>query len=110
MLVFVCSGVLGLFVPQLLGGGHTMVTLLLQEHPTIKILILLLLGKFLFSLLSFASGAPGGIFFPLLILGTYLAPSMPRRPLPGLGWRRSCGRSWWWCLWPGSLPPLCVRP
>lgn len=52
MLVFVCSGVLGLFVPQLLGGGHTMVTLLLQEHPTIKILILLLLGKFLFSLLS----------------------------------------------------------
>ena len=72
MLVFVCSGVLGLFVPQLLGGGHTMVTLLLQEHPTIKILILLLLGKFLFSLLSFASGAPGGIFFPLLILGTYL--------------------------------------
>lgn len=63
---------LGLFVPQLLGGGHTMVTLLLQEHPTIKILILLLLGKFLFSLLSFASGAPGGIFFPLLILGTYL--------------------------------------
>lgn len=110
MLVFVCSGVLGLFVPQLLGGGHTMVTLLLQEHPTIKILILLLLGKFLFSLLSFASGAPGGIFFPLLILGTYLAPSMPRRPLPGLGWRRSCGRSWWWCPWPGSLPPLCGHP
>jgi H+/Cl- antiporter ClcA len=35
-------------------------------------LILLLVVKFLFSAVSFGSGAPGGIFFPLLILGSYL--------------------------------------
>lgn len=72
VLVFVISGVLGLFMPRVLGGGHAMVTLLISEHPAVTTLVVLLLAKFLFSLLSFSSGAPGGIFFPLLILGTYL--------------------------------------
>ena len=29
----------------------------------------MLVAKFLFSIISFGSGAPGGIFFPLLIIG-----------------------------------------
>ena len=32
----------------------------------------LLVGRFLFSAVSFGSGAPGGIFFPLLVLGGYM--------------------------------------
>lgn len=71
MLIFLISGVLGLFMPKVLGGGHTMATLLINEHPGITVLAVLLITKFLFSLVSFSSGAPGGIFFPLLILGTY---------------------------------------
>ena len=34
-------------------------------------MILLLIVKFLFSAISFGSGAPGGIFFPLLVLGAF---------------------------------------
>ena len=35
----------------------------------LKVAIITFLVKFLFSAVSFGSGAPGGIFFPLLILG-----------------------------------------
>lgn len=69
--VFIISGVVVLCVPQLAGGGHTMVEFLLKEHPTVPVMLFLLVAKFLFSAVSFGSGAPGGIFFPLLILGTY---------------------------------------
>ncbi len=69
--VFVFSGVVAINIPQILCGGHTMVELLMNEHPGIKTLLFLLIAKFLFSVISFGSGAPGGIFFPLLILGTY---------------------------------------
>ena len=32
-------------------------------------ILFLLVGRFLFSAVSFGSGAPGGIFFPLLVIG-----------------------------------------
>ena len=35
-------------------------------------ILLLLLGRFLFSAISFGSGAPGGIFFPLLVIGGFI--------------------------------------
>lgn len=70
--VFVLSGVVGLVLPQIVGGGHSMVELLLNEHPSILVMTGLLFAKFLFSVVSFGSGAPGGIFFPMLILGTYI--------------------------------------
>ena len=31
-----------------------------------------LVGRFLFSAVSFGSGAPGGIFFPMLIIGAFI--------------------------------------
>lgn len=49
-----------------------MITRLESGHLLIGSMVLLLLGKFLFSAVSFGSGAPGGIFFPLLILGAYI--------------------------------------
>ena len=42
---------------------------LVNEGFTLKILIIFLLVKFIFTFVSFGSGAPGGIFFPLLVLG-----------------------------------------
>lgn len=66
------SGILGLTLPQVLGGGHAMVELLEHNRPALSMLILLLIIKFLFSTISFGSGVPGGIFFPLLILGSYI--------------------------------------
>ncbi|MGN0528011.1 MAG: ClC family H(+)/Cl(-) exchange transporter [Eubacterium sp.] len=70
--IFVLSGVVGLYIPQILCGGHSMVEYLLKEHPTVSIMFFLLVAKFLFGAVSFASGAPGGTLYPLCILGTYL--------------------------------------
>lgn len=70
--VFLLGGGIAIVLPQITGGGHQMVLLLLKEKPGLMMLVILLLAKFLFSVISFGSGAPGGIFFPLLILGTYI--------------------------------------
>ena len=65
---FLIAGILGLTFPYVLGGGHAAL-----EHITLStgiwFLVLLFGSKFLFSMISFGSGAPGGIFFPLLIIG-----------------------------------------
>lgn len=71
IIVFVISGIVSLTVPEILCGGHSMVEYLLNDHPQIGVMLFLLVAKFLFSTISFGSGAPGGIFFPFLILGTY---------------------------------------
>lgn len=65
---FVIAGVLGLTFPIVLGGGHKIISSL-NISTSITLLIMIFLVKFLFSMVSFGSGAPGGIFFPLLILG-----------------------------------------
>ncbi len=70
--VFLISGVIGLYVPQILCGGHRMTALLMQENPSLKILVFLFIAKFLFGAFSFSSGAPGGTLYPLCILGAYL--------------------------------------
>lgn len=71
-LVFVVSGVVGLYIPQILCGGHSMELLLINERPDIKILMMLVTAKFFFGAFCFASGAPGGTLYPLCILGAYL--------------------------------------
>lgn len=65
---FLLAGVLGLLFPIVLCGGHAIVEEL-SLTTTLSLLLLMLVAKFLFSIISFGSGAPGGIFFPLLIIG-----------------------------------------
>ena len=71
-IVFVFSGVIGLVMPQILCGGHSMEVILLKENPSLTYLIVLLTTKFLFGAICFASGAPGGTLYPLCILGAYM--------------------------------------
>lgn len=71
-LVFVTSGVVGLYMPQILCGGHSMAEYLMAERPAILTMIVLLVAKYVFGVFSFSSGAPGGTLYPLSILGTYL--------------------------------------
>lgn len=66
---FILAGLLLFILPQVLGGGHSLVESLIHSSFTIKMLLLLLIVKFIFSMISFGSGVPGGIFFPLLVLG-----------------------------------------
>lgn len=49
-----------------------MIALLEHGKPELSMICILLVVKFLFSAVSFGCGAPGGIFFPLLILGAYI--------------------------------------
>lgn len=65
---FLLSGVLGLIFPVVLCGGHSTLDYF-NLKTTIGLLLLIVIAKFLFSMISFGSGAPGGIFFPLLIIG-----------------------------------------
>ena len=72
MIPFFCAGVLGFTVPELLGSGHALIEQLTNEDVLLHTVLLILAGKFIFSAVSFGSGAPGGIFFPLLVLGGYI--------------------------------------
>jgi len=59
---------LGICFPYALGGGH-IVLKELELNTGLLFLIAIFVVKFIFSMLSFGSGAPGGIFFPLLVIG-----------------------------------------
>lgn len=61
------SGILALSMSDVLGSGPAMIEML-SEQPImlLRTLFLLLAVKFVFSLVSFGSGAPGGISFRCL--------------------------------------------
>nr|WP_246599727.1 ClC family H(+)/Cl(-) exchange transporter [Clostridium lacusfryxellense] len=63
------SVIFGIFLPQILGGGHNLIVSLVTGNLPLTILIVLVLAKFLFTMASYGSGAPGGIFLPLLAIG-----------------------------------------
>jgi H+/Cl- antiporter ClcA len=67
---FVFAGAIGLFYPDMLGGGHNVIDSLSNGDYTISLMLILLVGRFIFSMISYGSGAPGGIFFPLLVIGS----------------------------------------
>lgn len=66
------SVILGILLPQVLGGGHELISSLTNKNFSITILAIILIVKFLFTMASFGSGAPGGIFLPLLTIGALL--------------------------------------
>jgi H+/Cl- antiporter ClcA len=68
---FVLSGILGLIFPIVLGGGHIIMDEI-KLSTSLTFLIIVLIIKFIFSMISFGSGAPGGIFFPLLVMGAVI--------------------------------------
>ncbi len=65
-------GIFGLFLPYILGSGNLAIEQLLQYKFTIGIIALIFVGKFLATPLCFSSGAAGGIFLPMLMLGAFL--------------------------------------
>lgn len=71
LVAFMFAGIFGLFFPHILGGGHKIIDEM-TISSSISFLILLLVLKFIFSMISFGSGASGGIFFPLLVMGALI--------------------------------------
>ena len=64
-----------LMVWSVLGGGSNLVEGIAGGEFMLKGLLILLVVKYMYSMLSFASGAPGGIFLPLLVLGSVIGVS-----------------------------------
>ena len=87
VLVFMVSGVVALLVPEISDGGHFMMDMLDVAIPSLSILVLLLVLKYLFSMFSFSSGAPGGIFLPILVLGAYIGAVFGSIVVPTFGWQ-----------------------
>ncbi|MCB6415958.1 ClC family H(+)/Cl(-) exchange transporter [Faecalimonas umbilicata] len=70
MIPFACAGILGFTMPEILGSGHSVIEWLTGgEGVMLHMVLIILISKFIFSAVCFGSGAPGGIFFPLLVLG-----------------------------------------
>ncbi|WP_236881355.1 chloride channel protein, partial [Clostridioides difficile] len=59
-------------MPDVLGGGQNLVEELTYYKNIFGMVILIFVIRFIFSAVSFGSGASGGIFFPLLVLGAFI--------------------------------------
>ena len=65
---FVICGIVTFTFPIALGGGSGLVMDISEGLP-LKLLAALLVVRFFYSIVSFSSGVPGGIFLPLLAMG-----------------------------------------
>lgn len=71
MISLAATGIAGLFFPLIIGSGHTLIDQL-NFGWGLSFLLLIFVCKFFLSMISYVSGVPGGIFFPLLVLGASL--------------------------------------
>lgn len=62
----------GFVLPGFLGGGDALVERILSGNIAFDTLVILFLVRFVLTMLSYGTGAPGGIFAPLLVLGAAL--------------------------------------
>ena len=68
----VAVGIMGWFVPQILGVGYSYVGQVLNGGMALRLMVLLLVLKLFAVVISYASGNAGGIFGPALFLGAML--------------------------------------
>src|SRR5467141_1146948 len=70
------GGLMGWFVPQMLGVGYKHVGEVLNGRLALRLMILLLVLKFIAVTVSYASGNAGGIFGPSLFMGATLGGAL----------------------------------
>jgi len=63
---------IGFYFPHLLGSGHHLVLDLAHIPLSVQTLFLYFAIRFSWSMISYGSGLPGGIFLPILALGSVL--------------------------------------
>ncbi|MBS1713008.1 MAG: ClC family H(+)/Cl(-) exchange transporter [Armatimonadetes bacterium] len=78
-------------LPEVTGGGHPLAGAILRGaylHTSLGFLALLLVGKLILTSSSFATGVPGGLFAPVLVMGSltgFIVGVVAARLFPGLG-------------------------
>jgi len=72
LLVGLLIGYLAYIYPPGVGGGYSIINQSLTMAPSMSILCGLILVRFVTTMLSYSTGVPGGIFAPMLALGTLL--------------------------------------
>lgn len=65
-------GLAAYFVPNAVGGGHNVTEAATAGGFALAVVPLLFIGRFVSTMACYGSGAPGGIFAPLLSLGALL--------------------------------------
>jgi len=63
---------IGLFFPEMLGGGDALISVVTQTPFSVRTLGMIIIFRFIFMNASYGSGLPGGIFLPLLSFGALL--------------------------------------
>ena len=63
-------GFLGWLFPDTIGGGYEVISQALSSRIPMTTLLILFVARYGTTVLSYGSGAPGGIFAPLMALGT----------------------------------------
>lgn len=66
------TSLLFVFWSNVTGGGHGVAEEILRgewSHAAVGVVLALLVGKFVATVLAYATGVPGGIFAPLLVVG-----------------------------------------
>ncbi len=59
------------FFPAVAGSGHNALELALKSDFSTRSMLAIFVLRFFFSLFSYSTGVPGGIFAPMLALGTF---------------------------------------
>lgn len=71
-LVGAVIGLTGWFLPQVIGSGHFLAESVLSGKVALPVIGLYFIIRFVFTTASYGIGAPGGIFAPLLVLGSLI--------------------------------------
>ncbi|MGI6030066.1 MAG: ClC family H(+)/Cl(-) exchange transporter [Eubacteriales bacterium] len=72
MIPFFFAGLLAFTFPQVLRDGHNLIDLLIYDRPGMGMLLLILVVKYVYSMMCFGSNAPGGTLVPLIVLGALI--------------------------------------
>lgn len=72
LLVGLLVGYLAYLYPPTVGGGYGIINQALTMSPGFSVLCILLVIRFFTTMLSYSTSVPGGIFAPMLALGTLL--------------------------------------
>ena len=69
LLFMIVAYVIAVFFSDITGGGHELIEEMFGKNVLLRTLVVILVLKFFYTMLCYATGAPGGIFLPMLVIG-----------------------------------------